>query len=98
MNEHEVYMIEGIILIVTELKLYLKDLLDHFDQVLRELACECLFSYCTDSGLTLRSGIQTPPRQRIRQPISRLRSFDHLEGVLISFNMMVPNVQCMKMK
>lgn len=43
MIEHEVYMIEGIILIVMELKLYFKNLRDHFAQVLLELACECLF-------------------------------------------------------
>ena len=39
--EHEVYMMEGIILIVIELRLYFKDLRDHFAQVLLELACEC---------------------------------------------------------
>jgi len=39
--EHEVYMMEGIILIVIELKLYFKDLRDHFAQVLLELACDC---------------------------------------------------------
>ena len=43
MVEHEVYMMGGIILIVIELKLYFKDLLDHFAQVLLELACECQF-------------------------------------------------------
>jgi hypothetical protein len=41
--EHKVYMMEGIILIVIELKLYLKDLRDHFAQVMLELGCECRF-------------------------------------------------------
>jgi hypothetical protein len=35
--EHEVFMIEGIILIVIELKLYVKDLGDHAAQILLEL-------------------------------------------------------------
>ncbi|KAF5386868.1 hypothetical protein D9615_002081 [Tricholomella constricta] len=35
--EHEVYMLEGIILIVIELKLYFKNLFDHFAQVMLEL-------------------------------------------------------------
>ena len=38
--EHKVYMIEGIILIVIELKLCFKDLGDHTVQLLLELACE----------------------------------------------------------
>ena len=38
--EHEADMTEGIILIVTELKVYFKDLRDHFAQVMLELACE----------------------------------------------------------
>lgn len=38
--EHEVYMIEGIILIVIELKLYFKNLLNHFAQVMLELHCK----------------------------------------------------------
>jgi len=38
-------MTEGIILLVFELKLYLKDERDHIAQVLLELACEsCTFS------------------------------------------------------
>jgi hypothetical protein len=44
--EHEVYMMEGIILIVIELKLYFKDLRDHFAQVLLELACEYTSTLC----------------------------------------------------
>jgi hypothetical protein len=38
--EHEVYMTEGIILLVFELKLALLDKLDNVAQVLLELACE----------------------------------------------------------
>jgi hypothetical protein len=38
--EHEVYMLQGIILLVVELKLAFKDELDHIAQVLLELACE----------------------------------------------------------
>jgi len=38
--EHEVYMIEGIILIVIELKLHLKNLRDHTAQLLLELVCK----------------------------------------------------------
>jgi hypothetical protein len=38
--EHEVYMIEGIILIVIELKLRFKNLRDHTAQLLLELVCE----------------------------------------------------------
>jgi hypothetical protein len=38
--EHEVYMIEGIILLVIELKLYFKNLRDHFAQVILEMDCE----------------------------------------------------------
>jgi len=38
--EHEVYMIEGIILIVIELKLRFKDLRDHAAQLLLELVCK----------------------------------------------------------
>jgi len=39
--EHEVYMTEGILLIVIELNLYFKDLRDHIAQVLLELDCKC---------------------------------------------------------
>jgi hypothetical protein len=35
--EHEVYMLEGIILIVIELKLYFKNFRDHLAQVILEL-------------------------------------------------------------
>jgi hypothetical protein len=38
--EHEVYMLQGIILLVVELKLAFKDEMDHIAQVLLELACE----------------------------------------------------------
>jgi hypothetical protein len=38
--EHEVYMIEGIILIVVELRLEFKNERNHAAQVLLELACE----------------------------------------------------------
>jgi hypothetical protein len=38
--EHEVYMVEGIILLVFELKLQFKDMWDHGAQVLLELVCE----------------------------------------------------------
>jgi hypothetical protein len=38
--EHEVYMTEGIILLVFELKLAFIDKLDNVAQVLLELACE----------------------------------------------------------
>jgi hypothetical protein len=40
--EHEVHMLQGIILLVVELKLALKNELDHVAQVLLGLACE----YC----------------------------------------------------
>jgi hypothetical protein len=38
--EHQVYMVQGIILLVVELKLAVKDEMDHVAQVLLELACE----------------------------------------------------------
>jgi hypothetical protein len=38
--EHEVYMIEGTILIVIELKLHFKNTSDHIAQLLLELVCE----------------------------------------------------------
>jgi hypothetical protein len=38
--EHEVYMLEGIILIVIELKLHFKNFRDHLAQAMLELACE----------------------------------------------------------
>jgi len=38
--EHEVHMPEGIILLVVELKLAVKNERDHIAQVLLELACE----------------------------------------------------------
>ena len=38
--EHQVYMIEGIILLVFELKLEFKNERDHIAQVLLDLACE----------------------------------------------------------
>jgi hypothetical protein len=38
--KHEVYMIEGTILIVIELELCLKNLRDHTAQLLLELVCE----------------------------------------------------------
>jgi len=38
--EHEVYMIEGIILIVIELKLRSKNLEDHTAQLMLELVCK----------------------------------------------------------
>jgi hypothetical protein len=43
--EHEVHMLQGIILLVVELKLTFKTELDHVAQVLLELTCEyCLHS------------------------------------------------------
>lgn len=39
--KHEVYMLEGIILLVFELKLHFKNEIDYMAQVLLELACEC---------------------------------------------------------
>jgi hypothetical protein len=41
--EHEVYMLEGIILLVVELKLAVKNEMDNVAQVLLELACEYPF-------------------------------------------------------
>jgi hypothetical protein len=41
--EHEVYMLEGIILLVVELKLAMISELDHIAQVLLELVCEYRF-------------------------------------------------------
>jgi hypothetical protein len=38
--EHEIYMLQGIILLIVELKLALKSEMDHVAQVLLELACE----------------------------------------------------------
>ena len=38
--EHEVYTLQGIILLVVELKLAFKDEMDHFAQLLLELVCE----------------------------------------------------------
>jgi hypothetical protein len=43
---HEVHMLEGIILLVFELKLHLKNERDHMAQVLLELACECDTCLC----------------------------------------------------
>jgi hypothetical protein len=37
---HEIYMVEGIILLVVELKLEFKNKRDHAAQVLLQLACE----------------------------------------------------------
>ena len=79
--EHEVYMIEGIILrviLVIELRLYFKDLRDHFASVLLELACECPWTllYRTDSKAHVAQ--RHKYRQRIRQPTSRLGSYDRL--------------------
>jgi hypothetical protein len=37
---HEVYMLQGIILLVVELKLAVKDERDHIAQVMLELTCE----------------------------------------------------------
>jgi len=57
--EHEVYMTEGIILLVFELKLQLKDEGEHVAQVLLELVCEsCAFLY-QSSKLKRSSSIQT---------------------------------------
>jgi hypothetical protein len=41
--EHEVYMLEGIILLVVELKFAMKYEMDNVAQVLLELACEYHF-------------------------------------------------------
>ena len=41
--EHEVSMAEGILLDVTELKLYFKSERDHLAQVLLQLHCKCFF-------------------------------------------------------
>lgn len=38
--EHEVYMVQGIILLVVEQRLDVKDEMDHVAQVLLELDCE----------------------------------------------------------
>jgi len=43
--EHEVAMLENILLLLVELKLYFKNLNDHFAQVLLELLCKFFFSY-----------------------------------------------------
>ena len=41
--EHEIAMLEGILLLLVELKLYFKSLNDHIAQVLLELLCEFFF-------------------------------------------------------
>jgi hypothetical protein len=38
--QHQVHTLQGIILLVVELKLALKSELDHIAQVMRELSCE----------------------------------------------------------
>jgi len=38
--EHEIAMLEGILLLLVEMKLYYKNLNDHIAQVLLELLCE----------------------------------------------------------
>jgi hypothetical protein len=38
--EHELHMLQGIVLLVVEMKLAFKNELDHVAQVLLELACE----------------------------------------------------------
>jgi hypothetical protein len=38
--EHEIYMVQGIILLVVELKLAIKDEMEHVAQVLLELVCK----------------------------------------------------------
>ncbi len=46
--EHEVSMTEGILLHVTEMKLYFKSEKDHLAQVLLQLACKCFFHMSMD--------------------------------------------------
>jgi len=46
--EHEVSMAEGILLHVTEMKLYFKSEKDHLAQVLLQLACKCFFHMSMD--------------------------------------------------
>ena len=41
--EHEVYMLQSIILLVVELKLALKDEMDHVAQVLLDLVCVIVY-------------------------------------------------------
>ena len=45
--EHEIVMLEGILLLLVELKLYYKNLNDHIAQVLLELLCE-FFLLCQE--------------------------------------------------
>ena len=54
--EHEVSMAEGILLHVTELKLYLKNERDHLAQVFLQLDCKCSFSTSMDGYSHQRSG------------------------------------------
>ena len=44
--EHEVYMLQSIILLVVELKLALKDEMDHVAQVLLDLVCVIVYIRC----------------------------------------------------
>ena len=78
--KHEVYMVGRVtILIVVELNFDYNNPHDHFAYALLELEGECPFSYVhivSIPRLTLLSGIPTQHRQRNRQPISCLRSFD----------------------
>jgi hypothetical protein len=57
--EHEVYMVEGIILLVFELKLEFKNERDHVSQVLLELVCESDAFLHKSIKLKRSSGIQT---------------------------------------
>jgi len=77
-------MMEGIILIVIELKLYFKDLRDHFAKCCWNWHVSVPVIICTESNLrlTLFSGIPMQQRQRIRRPTSCLRNLDQLEGFL----------------
>ncbi len=59
--EHEIAMLEGILLLLVELKLYYKNLNDHIAQVLLELLCE----FFSSTTRVLRSETWKPLIKRI---------------------------------
>jgi hypothetical protein len=79
--EHEVYMIEGIILLVIELKLEFKNERDHVAQVLLELACESSASLHKDVKLKraaaykLNSDKEFQPQPPVYAVLTDLRIF-----------------------
>jgi len=83
--EHEIYMVEGIILLVFELKLRFRDKRDQVAQVLLELACESLFFSQENKAIRKQRHMNLTQRRNSNLNPPRLRSLNRLGTVSLLF-------------